>query len=67
MERPISQLENYRSGLKQPSRLPSSIGRPTQLLETSQSELNARNGHHGGAMGPPATYGAPKHKIPGLP
>ncbi|KAK0334261.1 kinesin-like nuclear fusion protein [Friedmanniomyces endolithicus] len=70
MERPPSQLENVRpSGLKQPSRLPAmthSNGRAT-LLETSQSELNTRHGHHGGPMGPPSTNGPIKHKIPGLP
>ncbi|KAK1027679.1 kinesin-like nuclear fusion protein, partial [Friedmanniomyces endolithicus] len=70
MERPPSQLENVRpSGLKQPSRLPAmthSNGRST-LLETSQSELNTRHGHYGGPMGPPATNGPFKHKIPGLP
>ncbi|TKA63049.1 hypothetical protein B0A55_12225 [Friedmanniomyces simplex] len=70
MERPPSQLENVRpSGIKQPSRLPAMAHSSTRstLLETSQSELNARHGHHGGFMGPPATNGSIKHKIPGLP
>lgn len=62
MERPPSQLENVRpTGIKPPSRLPA-MG-PTHharmLLETSQSELNARS-----AMPPPpGTMG--KHKISG--
>lgn len=67
MDRPPSQLENVRpSGLKPPSRLPamasSTNGRT--LLETSQSDLNARStGGHGGLMAPP--NGTFKHKIPG--
>lgn len=62
MERPPSQLENVRpSGLKQPSRLPAmgdmSGGRT--LLETSQSDLNARS-----AMPPPPGR-SEKHKMSG--
>ncbi|KAK5714351.1 kinesin-like nuclear fusion protein [Elasticomyces elasticus] len=61
MDRPLSQLENVRpSGLKQPSRLPHINGR-AHLLETSQSDVNARYGPTI-PMPPP-----PKHKIPGLP
>ena len=60
MDRPPSQLENLRpSGLKPPSRLPAmgpmNTGRT--LLETSQSDLNARS-----AMPPPP---GGKHKISG--
>ncbi|KAK5128032.1 hypothetical protein LTR85_005149 [Meristemomyces frigidus] len=63
MERPSSQLENMRpSGIKQPSRLPAMMSSNSRtLLETSQSDLNARSTGVGGLMGPP------KHKIPGLP
>nr|POF05927.1 kinesin-like protein klpa [Quercus suber] len=62
MERPSSALENHRpSGLKQPSKLPSivssSAGRT--LVETSQSNLNARNGS--GPMAPPISVY--KHKM----
>ena len=65
MERPPSQLENVRpSGLKQPSRLPAlgpSGGNASRtLLETSQSDLNARS-----AMPPPAMGPGHKHKISG--
>ncbi|KAK4546672.1 hypothetical protein LTR36_001890 [Oleoguttula mirabilis] len=67
MERPTSQLENVRpSGLKQPSRVPTMMGSSTRtLVETSQSDLNARStaGGGGGLMGPP--NGPFKHKIPG--
>ena len=67
MERPPSQLENVRpTGLRPPSRLPamaSSDGRT--LLETSQSDLNARTavGGNGGLMPPPT--GPVKHKMSG--
>ena len=68
MDRPPSQLENVRpSGLKPPSRLPamSSNGGRNALLDTSQSDLNARSGGMTGSMGPPVI--PTKHKIPGLP
>ncbi|KAK3676243.1 kinesin-like nuclear fusion protein [Recurvomyces mirabilis] len=73
MERPPSQLENVRpnaSGIKPPSRLPAmmSNGSRNTLLETSQSDLNARNGFNNGSMGPPPSMnGSIKHRIPGLP
>ncbi|KAK5108757.1 hypothetical protein LTR62_007817 [Meristemomyces frigidus] len=72
MDRPPSQLsENVRpTGLKQPSRLPAAMstgyGR-SALLETSQNDLNSRNGFTNGSMAPPPTNGSFKHRIPGLP
>ncbi|WPH03118.1 Hypothetical protein R9X50_00599300 [Acrodontium crateriforme] len=69
MERPASQAENFRpSGLKPPSsRLPapasSAAGRT--LVETSQSDLNARSLPHSGLMAPSIIPS--KHKVPGLP
>ena len=66
MERPPSQLENMRpSGIKQPSRLPAlSGGGARTLVETSQSDLNARSAQNG-AMLPPATTYQHKHKMSG--
>lgn len=63
MERPPSQLENMRpSGLKPPSRLPAlNGGAGRTLLETSQSDLNARSARNGD-MPPPATTYQHKHK-----
>ncbi|MBA7492105.1 hypothetical protein ES702_02654 [subsurface metagenome] len=72
MERPLSQTENLRpSGLKPPSRLPalSTGGSARTLLETSQSDLNARSAGVGGMMPRPATvtagHGSVKHKMAG--
>lgn len=73
MARPASQLENQRpSGLKQPSRLPAlavsaSVNASRSLLETSQSDLNARTAvpvaGGGGLMGPPVS--TIKHRMMG--
>ncbi|QIW99985.1 hypothetical protein AMS68_005503 [Peltaster fructicola] len=70
MERPSSRLENARpTGIKPPgSRLPTISSTTTTsraLLESSQSELNARAANQTAMMPPPATNG--KHRMNGLP
>ena len=69
MERPPTQAENVRpSGLKPPSRLPAMLNTTSgrTLLETSQSDLNAKSASTLGTMAPPLTIGGGiKHKIAG--
>lgn len=69
MDRPPSQLENVRpSGLKQPSRLPAMAnGNGRTLLETTQSDLNAKAATGAGSMAASLTGagGSVKHRILG--